>query len=219
MEITLHLNNILDLLTSVYSKKSAERVVNYEDIEISDFPRTVLDTVESRYTLDDLIKENSKKYFIIGDSNSKFWCTFVDREGKNIQLERGKGLLCWHDCHTFDTVPLGCPLKKLGDSTFLTTGVFCSFPCIKKFLKRRLNRSKYKDSQNLLTLMYVRANKKIEEIPLAPSRKQLKKFGGILTISEFRSSFGRLEYTSYKNNISIPIQEMIQERITTPRSS
>jgi hypothetical protein len=214
MEITLHLDNILDLLTSVYFHKNVknskrnEQVVNYEDEDTSDFPQTILQSnIEKRYLLEDLTKEESNCYFCVNDS--KYWCTFND----TTQLQKGRGFLCWHDCHVFNTVPIGCPLKRLENGKFLTTGVFCSFPCIKKFLKRRLNKAKYKDSQTLLTLLYLILNGEIGEIPLAPSRKQLKKFGGHLTIKEFRASFGKLEYISHNNNLCIPTPEAIQEKV------
>jgi hypothetical protein len=85
---------------------------------------------------------------------------------------------------------------------FETEGCFCSFPCCKAFILDQKNCVKYKESITLLYLLFSilhssdkkQANRKIEEFPVAPSWKLLKDYGGHLTIEEWRSTFGKLEY-------------------------
>lgn len=87
---------------------------------------------------------------------------------------------------------------------FETEGYFCSFPCCKAYILDQTTTVKYKDSAMLLTLLYVKiygessltSNGRYKDsiFPCAPTWKILKDYGGHLTIGEFRSSFGRLEY-------------------------
>lgn len=79
---------------------------------------------------------------------------------------------------------------------FETEGVFCSFPCIKAYILSQNLNSRYKESNTLLSLLYLKlTGNSISHIPPAPSWKILIEYGGHLTIKEYRATFGKLEYT------------------------
>lgn len=106
---------------------------------------------------------------------------------------------------------------------FETEGCFCSFPCCKAFILDQKGSVKYKESLTLLSLLFsilystdtrpvgvfaIGKNKtedttKTEDkydFPAAPSWKLLKDYGGHLTIEEWRSTFGKLEYDPTVNS-------------------
>jgi hypothetical protein len=89
---------------------------------------------------------------------------------------------------------------------FETEKAFCSFPCVKSYILECLsNNSKsyrYQKSLSYLTLLY----KKLYDvsilpvdIPKAPPIDVLETYGGHLTISEYRESFGVVKYTDTHN--------------------
>jgi hypothetical protein len=95
---------------------------------------------------------------------------------------------CWWCCHDFDTTPIGMPVdfdKKT--KKFRVKGIFCSFACMMSYKD-----DKRKDGIEYL-IKYLHKcltgdgmyNQKLHP---APPRWSLKKFGGELTIDEFRSS-------------------------------
>lgn len=114
-------------------------------------------------------------------------------------------------------------LETSTNDFFETEGMFCSFPCCKAFILDQKGSVKYKESLTLLSILFSilfstdkhpvgifslgRTKKKTltiknhpedvnEELdfPAAPSWRLLKDYGGHLTIEEFRSTFGKLEY-------------------------
>ena len=98
---------------------------------------------------------------------------------------------CWWCCHSFQTHPIGIPLKY--DAThdlFKVIGCFCSFNCAYAYSKKE----KFKVHLSEFKFMY---EKLIGQecahddwnIPPAPERYVLQRFGGPLTIEEYRSSF------------------------------
>jgi hypothetical protein len=93
---------------------------------------------------------------------------------------------------------LNFPCDKL--DFFETEGIFCSFPCIKRYIKKQNMKALYKNSMALLSLMHLLAYGTVVNIPYAPdAQKTLKMFGGHLTIEKYREGFGVLEYTETCN--------------------
>lgn len=70
---------------------------------------------------------------------------------------------------------------------FSTTGVFCSWPCMKALAIDKYGLNKGGEICQFITLMRKRATKKLGGVQRAPNRFALKMFGGHLTIEEFRS--------------------------------
>jgi len=93
-------------------------------------------------------------------------------------------------------------IKKLeitNKNYYLTDGIFCSFNCCTAFIKDQKsgkNGSMYNLSEMLLLKIYSEIHPSIKHplIDEAPHWRQLKKFGGNMTIEEFRTSFNKIEY-------------------------
>jgi hypothetical protein len=82
---------------------------------------------------------------------------------------------------------------------YITDGVFCSFNCIKSYLRDNNLNPLYKDSKMLLSKLYrsFTDGKSINEISYAPSWRTLQNYGGSLTIKEYRESFSNSEYIDH----------------------
>ena len=97
---------------------------------------------------------------------------------------------CWWCTEPFSTIPIPCPYDY--DSMrrhYKVTGVFCSFNCCKAYYLD-MHVKRYPRLESLVTSMA----KEIFKLPstafpiyAAPPRQSLKKFGGFMTIEEFRA--------------------------------
>lgn len=140
---------------------------------------------------------------------------------------------CWYCCHPFSTAPVGIPEKLINDGTdrwtFQLYGNFCSYNCASRYLNPHgdnlddyasiesnfdLIRSDEKSEQmQLLELLcHIETDKDIaDKIKLAPPRLSLKRFGGKLTIEEFRQNFNHhMEYHVFKSPL-VPISYELEE--------
>ena len=112
---------------------------------------------------------------------------------KNKEWPTSVSSSCFWCCEPFDCVPVGIPIKKL-NNTFYMYGNFCSPECAAAYI---FNEKKYMndcwEKYSMLNLIY--GNN--QPIKMAPSKICLKKFGGRLTINEFRNICTRLN-KSYK---------------------
>ena len=96
---------------------------------------------------------------------------------------------CWWCCHECEKEPLNLPYKYVEKTNkFYTMGYFCSWSCMKSFNIDHFPSHKTPKTSENITLLRKRSGEKIEPIKPAPSRYALKKFGGPLSIEEFRSS-------------------------------
>lgn len=97
------------------------------------------------------------------------------------------GVSCWWCTYPFEGTTIHAPYKY--DELrrrFDTVGHFCSWECAKSYL------AKYSgplagERQQLLALMRQHASKKYVPTKPAPNRYLLQRFGGPLTIEQFRS--------------------------------
>jgi hypothetical protein len=96
-------------------------------------------------------------------------------------------ICCWWCTEKFETLPVFIP-DRYTNNNYYVFGCFCSFSCAMSY---NLELSDYRTSVRsvLIKKLYnIIIDKKNDDIPLAPKRELLKKFGGILSISEFRNS-------------------------------
>jgi hypothetical protein len=100
-----------------------------------------------------------------------------------IQINDKTDILCWWCCHEFDERPFVIPEKYYQD-TYYVYGCFCSLNCASSFNAVELNDYKVSERESFLKKMY-----NVSLIEMAPKRQILKKFGGPLTIKEYRSNF------------------------------
>ena len=95
---------------------------------------------------------------------------------------------CWWCCHEFTNTPFVLPTKKV-NNCINAIGCFCCAECATSwnFYSDKRNDDIW-ESYSLLNLLYRKyLNGNILKIKFAPPRESLIKFGGSLTIEDFRS--------------------------------
>jgi hypothetical protein len=90
---------------------------------------------------------------------------------------------CLWCCHEFDNFPFGIPIKKY-EETYYMFGNFCSAECVSAYNFDNNNSCESFERYSLINYLY--SNDK--EIKVAGPRLSLKKFGGQLSITEFRNN-------------------------------
>lgn len=155
---------------------------------------------------------------------------------KDVFMPPYTSIPCWWCRETFDSQPYGIPIKycceeddydrkyileklrflniKVGEDykCFFTDGIVCSFPCMKSFIIKNISNKKYVNAlTNMTLLMYVVYGQYIP-IKAAPSWKVMKKWGGSLSLEEYKESI-----SIYKETINIcypymfPVGTLIEE--------
>ena len=95
---------------------------------------------------------------------------------------------CWWCCHPFEGEEYHMPYKYDDRrNKFSTTGIFCSWSCMKALAIDKYGTTKGGQICQYITLMRKRATSNLSCIHRAPNRFNLKMFGGTLTIEEFRN--------------------------------
>lgn len=103
---------------------------------------------------------------------------------KKIELNK-TSLSCWWCTECFDEYPSFIP-KHIVDDTYYVFGCFCSFNCAVAY-NIDMNDYKVWERLSLIHKMYNDMYNDVETtISSAPARATLKKFGGPLSIKEFR---------------------------------
>lgn len=95
-------------------------------------------------------------------------------------------IVCWHDTESFDGVPFPIPINyDLLTNTYEGFGVFCSPNCAKAYL---LAHPTFKNVQMEMWLRQLAQSMGYSEcIRTAPPAYMLQKFGGTLTVAQFRA--------------------------------
>ena len=115
---------------------------------------------------------------------------------------------CWWCCHECECEPLGLPYKYVQRTNkFYTMGYFCSWSCMKSFNLDHFPSHRLPTNCQNISLLRKRSGEKLESIIPAPSRYALQKFGGPLTIEEFRSN---LKHHTY----NLPTDTVIHREIS-----
>ena len=96
-------------------------------------------------------------------------------------------------------------LSLIKKGYYSTDGAFCSFNCCMAFIKNNRKDSRYKDAQKLLLKMYNSMNEEeVDSIEPAHHWRKLHVYGGQITIDQFRSTFGKIEYRNHGNMADRP---------------
>ena len=116
--------------------------------------------------------------------------------GNDATWPQSTSIVCWHDCHRFDTVPI--PIPKVSRHTnnnqnmiYTIFGVFCSCNCAVAYI---LERNTYDQQQMLLLFkqmvidVFHLDTRDVFTFEPAPPRIFLDLFGGHLTLAQFRKS-------------------------------
>jgi len=105
---------------------------------------------------------------------------------KNINEENH--ICCWWCTHQFDNLACGIPLK-FEDGKYTVKGYFCSFNCALSYNRNEnIDYLVKQQRMTLLNLLYNEMEPDGEEIEYAPRKECLRKYGGILSIEEFRKN-------------------------------
>ena len=126
---------------------------------------------------------------------------FVNVEERKVESQTCAS--CWWCCHPFDWPPLGLPVHYDDQrKKFKVIGNFCSWNCMKAFNNTTNSVNKSRQHQyihDLFRKIVLDKNGKTfpyKHIPFASSRWQLKMFGGVKTIEEFRGDCVLLDHAS-----------------------
>lgn len=92
-------------------------------------------------------------------------------------------------------------LKIEKNEYYSSDGFFCSFNCCLAFILDNKHNPLYENSEYLLSQIYLSLFENGNIVP-APNWRLLQKYGGSLTIEEFRRDFNKYEYQDTDNHIT-----------------
>ena len=117
---------------------------------------------------------------------SKYHLSRLSSQGTTEPWPQSTEICCWHCTEPFDGQPIGIPLKYDPNGTIVCDGNFCSYGCALTHVFT--HRTSFREYQTKLMLLQVaREVHGIEFVVPAPPPLALQKFGGHLSIDEFRS--------------------------------
>lgn len=121
-------------------------------------------------------------------------------------------IVCWWCTEKFDTMPCFIPEKCTNDK-FYVFGCFCSYNCAKSYSSNMGDDYKISIRNSLIGKMCALLYGKSDQIKMAPPREMLKKFGGPMSIEDFRENFTMCN-KEYKLNIPVvvPMAMTIDEK-------
>lgn len=144
-----------------------------------------------------------KKQSITSKNNNNYIKILSDYK----TIPKKTDILCWWCCHKFDGIPRFMPTKyDPVRQRFRVTGNFCSWPCVRTYMEdeRRITNTL------LLKLVWIIHGKRYD-INKAPPRQTLKRFGGRMTIDEFRNNDPNVYYEVNTNRITMDDNYYIKE--------
>ena len=158
-------------------------ITTTENIETTVIPKQINNTQNIRE-----LKIKRREEFETYKIDNSLHHTLVQfyEANKTKQLPSSTNIVCFWCTESFNCKPVGLPFKY-ENNIFYIDGCFCSPECAAAYNFDISNNTDIWDRYSLLNLLYIKmlGNKKIN-IKLAPPRRTLKKFGGILSIGEFR---------------------------------
>ena len=96
---------------------------------------------------------------------------------------------------------------------YLTDGIFCSFPCCLAFIKDNLHNDLYTKSENFLQQIFSTVFSTTTSINSAPHWRLLQKFGGFMSISQFKSHFSKSIFMPHEKMITmVPLGRMFEKK-------
>lgn len=124
-----------------------------------------------------------------------------NKDNKNNIIEKTKNA-CWWCTYNFENYPCFIP-EKYNDGKFYVFGNFCSYNCALAYV---LKDDDYKVANrvSLIKRLYSELYETSEPLFPSPPRELLNKFGGPMTIEEYKNERLKLELKEYKmkfNNI------------------
>jgi hypothetical protein len=124
----------------------------------------------------------------------------------NLKIVTEKASHCWYCTRQMNSQSMLAIPYKYEDDTFYGYGYFCSFPCALTYLHSSVVTNKC-DHESLLYLLYYKSGGK-GEIPQAPPKEILRKYGG---------NYSEEEYGKLLNNSLLLYQIKIPSIISSPK--
>ena len=143
------------------------------------------------HTIDNSINDKNEINNLYNDDKKKLTLLFKEfcchKNNENSYPEK-TDISCWWCCHNFNTIPVSLPYKYYNNK-FYTYGIFCSFNCACSYNFQTDDYNMY-ERYGLLNLLYKKISKsdKLIKIKMSSPREVLRKFGGYLSIEEFRKN-------------------------------
>lgn len=115
-------------------------------------------------------------------------CQTTSKNSVNLYPDHNGGSVCWWDGHEFSTAPVGCPMSHDElHNEFHLQGYFCSWACVRAWSQHYM-----KGSAQMMVPGYIKMIQRVTHHPLtdvlvAPHWCVLQRFGGRMTIEEYRS--------------------------------
>ena len=161
-----------------------------------------------------MYKSSFSENYTTGIKENKYYpmnINFIDNTNGKTIISEQTNLACWWCTYNFDNIPCFIP-ERYDNDKYYVFGCFCTFNCAVSY---NLNMGDYKiyDRYSLIKKLYHNIYNCDDEITMAPPREVLEKFGGPLTINEFRKNFKccNKEYKMLMPPM-IPIIPFIEER-------
>lgn len=134
----------------------------------------------------------------------------IDIDGKEIRFNK-TDVCCWWCTEKFDNEPIFLPFK-FNDQGYHVYGIFCSFNCACAYNNNETHDFKKHERHSLLLKMYEEMYGTSKEITESPSRYVLKKYGGNITINQYRNNLilGNKDYRIYVPPL-LPVVPKIEE--------
>lgn len=171
--------------TSIFSGVH-ETVFDHDNIEST---QTVAnEELESKNEKPDDSTNNTSLYKT-KENRSFYFSQYFDMPSGECVVPTHTSHHCWWCHHSFSSNPVGIPTKTKNNETmsFLVYGNFCSFSCAYSYLKQEnLTTNTLFMRESLLQQMKTLFTGTLTHIIPAPDWKLLQKYGGPMSISDFR---------------------------------
>jgi len=153
---------------------------------------------------------NSSEIFFGDYSVERLKSQIVIDDNNEFILVKNTDILCWWCCNSFDNTPFPLP-EKLYEGKYHVFGNFCSPSCACAF-NIDINDHKLWERNSLILKLYNElTSKNIENIYPAPHKQILTKFGGNLTIEEFRNKTKNVYSSRFIIPPMVPLTTLIEE--------
>lgn len=123
------------------------------------------------------------------NNNINLKIPLIDYKNGNTIIPEKTNVCCWWCTYNFDTMPVYIP-EIYHDYIYYVFGCFCSFNCAASY-NLNMNDYKVKERYSLLMNMALCIYKKdiSDDFTIAAQREILEKFGGPVSINEYRKNF------------------------------
>jgi len=143
----------------------------------------------------------------------------------SINLVSGNLYKCWFCTNFIKSEPIGCPIgvsHSSGTKTYSTSGVFCSFNCIKAYINEKTRADVlYNNSHVLLAHMICDMRGTISPVSVdpAPDKCLMAVYGGYMTEDQYKQCFDRIVYSEKGKIKMFPTTSIFQEEEKLSRNA